>query len=53
MSTGKFVAIKKISQLFDDLIDGKRVLREITLLRKINHPFIVRLLDIMIPDDNR
>lgn len=47
--TGEFVAIKKIGHLFDDLIDCKRVLREITLLKRINHPNIVRLLDIIIP----
>jgi len=29
--TGKKVAIKRISQIFDDLIDGKRILREIAL----------------------
>lgn len=46
------MAIKQISHLFDDLIDGKRVLREIALLKRINHPFIVKLLEIIIPEDN-
>lgn len=46
--SGNFVAIKKIGQLFVDLIDCKRVLREITLLKRINHPNIVKLLDIII-----
>ena len=31
---GKKVAIKKISNAFEDLIDAKRILREIKLLRK-------------------
>lgn len=51
IKTGKNVAIKRIKNLFDDLIDGKRVLREICLLKKLNHPNIINLLDIVIPDD--
>ena len=50
--TGKFVAIKQINHLFDDLIDGKRVLREIALLKRINHPYIVKLIEIIIPEEN-
>lgn len=38
--------------MFDDLIDGKRVLREIALLKKLNHPYIVKLIEIIIPEDN-
>jgi mitogen-activated protein kinase 1/3 len=40
------VAIKKISSLFEDLIDTKRILREISLLRFMDNQFIVKLLDI-------
>lgn len=46
------VAIKQISHLFDDLIDGKRVLREIALLKKLDHPYIVKLLEIIIPENS-
>ena len=42
----KKVAIKKINELFVDLIDTKRVLREITLLRFMKNRFLVELLDI-------
>ena len=42
----KKVAIKRIDSLFEDLIDTKRILREITLLRFMKNPFIVELLDI-------
>ena len=45
-STKKKVAIKKINELFVDLVDSKRVLREITLLRFMKNRFIVELLDI-------
>lgn len=34
---GQKVAIKKITRAFDDLVDAKRILREITLLRKFSH----------------
>lgn len=48
-STGKKCAIKKIIKLFDDLIDCKRIVREIILLKHLNHPNIVNLLDIIVP----
>lgn len=35
--TGQQVAIKKVSGAFEDLVDAKRILREITLLRKFDH----------------
>jgi mitogen-activated protein kinase 1/3 len=41
------VAIKRINDLFIDLIDTKRILREITLLLFMKNPFIVELLDII------
>eukprot|EP01084_Bolivina_argentea_P316824 549257_1 len=43
------VAIKKIGRAFDDLIDGKRILREIKLLRQIKHDNIIGILDIIPP----
>ena len=51
-TTKKKVAIKKINELFVDLIDTKRVLREITLLRFMKNPFIVELLDIVYDNNN-
>ena len=45
-TTKKKVAIKKVNELFEDIIDSKRVLREITLLRFMKNRFIVELLDI-------
>ena len=46
-TTKKKVAIKKINELFHDLIDTKRILREITLLRFMKNTYIVELLDIV------
>jgi len=51
MSTGKRVAIKKMDNIFDDEVDCKRILREITILRKLRHPFVVELIEICLPSD--
>jgi serine/threonine protein kinase len=45
IKTNKVVAIKVIQNLFNDLIDAKRVLREICLLRQMNSPYIVKMLE--------
>ena len=50
-STGNKVAIKRMNNLFDDTIDCKRILREITLLRILRHPNLVKILDIIEPVD--
>jgi mitogen-activated protein kinase 1/3 len=44
--TKRTVAIKRVTCLFEDLIDTKRILREITLLRFMKNQFVVELLDI-------
>lgn len=40
--TQKKIAIKKISAAFDDLIDAKRILREIKLLSHFKHDNVIR-----------
>ena len=40
------VAIKKVSNAFEDLVDAKRILREIKLLRHFNHENIIRIVDV-------
>jgi len=42
----RLVAIKRIGHMFEDLIDCKRILREISILRKLEHENIVKLYDI-------
>ena len=51
ITTGKPVAIKRITNLFIYPIETKRVLREITILRLLIHPNIVKLLDVLIEGD--
>lgn len=36
-STQQRVALKKISNVFDDITDAKRILREIRLMRSLDH----------------
>jgi len=46
--TGEKVAIKKIANVFNDLVDAKRILREIKLLLHFrNHENIVQVKDLM------
>lgn len=49
--TGQRVAIKKIGGLFDDLTDAKRILREVRLLRSMDHDNVLKIVDIDEPED--
>lgn len=50
-STGRKVAIKKMENIFEDETDCKRILREISLMNKLRHPFVVELIEILYPMD--
>jgi len=50
MDTNEKVAIKKISNVFDDCGDALRTLREMKLLRHVRHENVIALKDAMIPD---
>ena len=45
------MAIKKMDKIFEDETDCKRILREVTLLRKLRHPCVVELIEICKPTD--
>eukprot|EP00440_Ansanella_granifera_P013312 gb/GFBE01014467.1/.p1 GENE.gb/GFBE01014467.1/~~gb/GFBE01014467.1/.p1 ORF type:complete len:391 (+),score=95.09 gb/GFBE01014467.1/:1-1173(+) len=47
--TGEKIAVKKVTNAFDDLVDGKRILREVKLLRQLDHDNIIRILDMYPP----
>ena len=47
--TGKACAIKKVAKVFEDMVDAKRILREIRLMRQFEHPNVVKLYDVMEP----
>jgi mitogen-activated protein kinase 1/3 len=47
--TNMKVAIKKVPRAFDDLVDAKRILREIKLLKFFDHENITRIMDVQRP----
>ncbi|CEL91798.1 unnamed protein product [Vitrella brassicaformis CCMP3155] len=47
----RVVAIKRIHRVFEDLVDCKRILREIAILTRLSQDHIVRVLDICVPRD--
>ncbi|GJM90138.1 hypothetical protein PR202_ga06391 [Eleusine coracana subsp. coracana] len=51
--TGERVAIKKINNVFENVSDAARILREIKLLRLLRHPNIVEIKHIMLPPTRR
>ena len=49
---GHRCALKKVDAIFDNIIDAKRFLREITVLRILRgHEAVVDLYDILVPSD--
>lgn len=48
--TGERVAIKKIKNFLDNKYESLRILREILLLRKLKHPNIINLKEILVED---
>ncbi|KAL8146216.1 mitogen-activated protein kinase 3-like [Apium graveolens] len=51
--TNEMVAIKKIANAFDNYMDAKRTLREIKLLRHLDHENIIALTDVIPPPVRR
>jgi mitogen-activated protein kinase 1/3 len=47
--TGKTYAIKNIQRAFDDLTDAKRIVREIKLMRHLQHKYLLGVDDILEP----
>ena len=40
-----------MDNIFEDETDCKRILREVTLLRKLRHPCVVELVELLMPSD--
>ncbi|KAF7823469.1 mitogen-activated protein kinase 3 [Senna tora] len=47
--TGEMLAVKKIANAFENLMDAKRTLREIKLLRHLDHENVIALRDVIPP----
>ncbi|KAJ8531900.1 hypothetical protein ON010_g14060 [Phytophthora cinnamomi] len=50
---GENLAVKKITNIFEDLVDAKRILREVRLLGHFSHKNITRLLDLSPPPSRK
>ena len=50
-STGKHVAIKRMDKIFCNRHHARRILREIVMLRKLKHHYIIDLIDIIEPEN--
>ncbi len=46
---GEEVAIKKVTKAFEDLVDAKRILREVKLLRHFDHENVIHIKDLLAP----
>lgn len=53
VTTGETVAIKKIERVFDHDTFTKRTLREITILRLLNHENVISIKSILLPTETR
>lgn len=51
LSNNQPVAIKRITNLFIYPVETKRVLREISILRQLDHPNIIKLIEVLIEGD--
>jgi len=51
--SSRLVAIKRIGHMFEDLIDCKRILREIAIMSKLTHENVVQIYDIVAPSNMR
>ena len=51
-NNGEKIAIKKIPNAFVNLLDAKRILREIKILHSLQHENIISLKDVIKPDDS-
>jgi len=49
--TGKKVAIKRITQVFEVFENAKRIYREVRILRSLDHPNIIKIVHIQAPPD--
>lgn len=51
--TNEIVAVKKIGNAFEHFMDAKRTLREIKILRHLNHENVIGLRDVIPPPERR
>lgn len=47
--TKRYVAVKKVEEVFDTITDSKRMLREIKILQSLKHENVTSLIDVIVP----
>mmetsp|Transcript_30661 Transcript_30661/g.65255 ORF Transcript_30661/g.65255 Transcript_30661/m.65255 type:complete len:411 (+) Transcript_30661:80-1312(+) len=47
----RLVAVKRVGHLFEDLVDCKRILREVAILSKLRHDHVVQIHDLLLAGD--
>lgn len=47
--TKRYVAVKKVEEVFDTITDSKRMLREIKILQSMKHENVTSLIDVIVP----
>ena len=50
--SGEKLAIKNVKSIFEDETEAKHMLREICIMRTLNHPNIVKIKDIILPPNS-
>ena len=50
--TNEKIAVKNVKSIFDDEIEAKHMLREICIMRTLDHPNIVKVKDIILPPNS-
>jgi len=48
LETEERVAIKQITRIFEDLHQAKRLLREIAIMKRLNHPNVVKVKEVIV-----
>jgi mitogen-activated protein kinase 1/3 len=48
--TGETVAIKSVKGIFDNMYEAKRILREVCIMRILNHPHVVKIIEVIVTE---
>jgi mitogen-activated protein kinase 1/3 len=46
------VVIKRLCRVFEESVSAMRILREVAILRRLNHPNIIKIIDVIQPELN-
>ena len=48
--TGETVAIKSVKGIFENMYEAKRILREVCIMRILNHPHVVKIIEVIVTE---